>query len=249
MKKACALLSVLLCCSFVFSCSKNPTESITPKTLEEAGSISAGDHILFGKYPQKSGTVDPEPIEWRVLEVKDGKALLISEYLLDSTEYYHNPVAVTWETSSLREWLNGTFYDAAFSESEMELIQTVTIENPDNPVYGTPGGNNTEDKVFCLSLEEAQIYFTDIDDRKAAPTEYAISHGAETGEDSALDNGMKTGWWCLRSPASSADRAADVDCYGHIDTEANESGVDGDMVFAGGNSVRPVIMISIPAVI
>ena len=79
----------------------------------------------------------------------------------------------------------------------------------------------------------------------AAPTDYAVSQGAMTNDDSKLSNGMKTGWWWLRSPASSPDRAADVDCYGNIDTEKNADGVDGDYVFAENNCVRPVIMISL----
>ena len=248
MKKTCAAtLAVLLCFLLIASCGKKATPAPVP--LEEAGSISVGDHVLFGNYPQKKAagkdTFDPEPIEWRVLEIKDGNAILISEYLLDATEYYYDMTDVTWETSSLRKWLNGSFYDSAFSESEKNRIQTVINTNPDNPLYGTTGGNDTEDKVFCLSLEEAQNYFKNAEDRMAAPTDYAVSQGAMTNDDSKLSNGMKTGWWWLRSPASSPDRAADVDCYGNIDTEKNADGVDGDYVFAGNNCVRPVIMISL----
>ena len=128
---------------------------------------------------------------------------------------------------------------------EKSLIQTVTIENSDNPLYGTPGGNNTEDKVFCLSLEEVQIYFKDTKDRMTAPTVYAIKRGAKTNEDNKLDNGMKTGWWWLRTPASSANRASDVDCYGNIDNVINKDRVDGDLVFAEGNSIHPAVWITL----
>ena len=256
MKKACiTVLAVLLSCQFMTSCQKAiseetmvPSESESvPESVEEDDGISVGDHILFGSYPQKgvsgTDTFDNAPIEWRVLDIHDGKALILSEYLLDTSVYYYDMADVTWETSSLRKWLNGTFYDAAFSESEKSLIQTVTIKNPDNPVYGTPGGNDTEDKVFCLSLEEAQLYFKDANDRMTAPTDYAISHGAALSNDRMLDNGMKTGWWWLRSPASSSNRAADADCYGNIDTMRNADGVDGDIVFAETNCVRPVVWI------
>ena len=221
----------------------------TEETTEEQKGISVGDHILFGYYPQRSapGTdnFDPEPIEWRVLDIQDRNAVIISEYLLDATVYYFDMADVTWEMSSLRKWLNGDFYEKAFSDSEKSYIQTVTNRNPDNPIYGTPGGNDTEDKVYCLSLEEAQIYFKDAKDRMTAPTEYAIKQGAAVNESSKLDNGMVTGWWWLRSPASSSNRAADADCYGNIDTGKNEDGVDGDIVFAETNCVRPVICISL----
>ena len=225
--------------------SETESETVTTEmTIDEGDGISVGDHILFGNYPQKNGG-DPEPVEWRVLEIKDGKALVISEYLLDQHVYYLEFADVTWENSSLRKWLNNEFYDTAFSESEKSLIQTVTIENPDNPLYGTPGGNDTEDNVFCLSLEEVQIYFNDTKDRMTAPTDYAVTQGAAVSDDCTLENGMKTGWWWLRSPASSANRAADVDGYGNIDNVINADRVDGDYVFSEGNCVRPVVWILI----
>lgn len=250
-----AALAVIMGCLSVASCQKAPAEETTQSSVSETSEkegISVGDIIKFGNYPQKrtpgTDTFDPEPIEWRVLDIQDGNAIIISEYLLDTTVYYFDMADTTWEKSSIRSWLNGKFYDAAFSDSEKELIQTVKITNSDNPLYGTPGGNDTEDKVFCLSLEEVQRYFKDADDRKAAPTEYAVKQGATVNDGSTLDNGMKTGWWWLRSPASASNRAADVDCFGNIDTEINADRVDGDIVFAEGNCVRPVIKIPISCI-
>ena len=225
--------------------SDTESETVTSETTtEEDDGISVGDHILFGNYPQSNAS-DLESIEWRVLEIKDGKALIISEYVLDQYVYNIEMAEVTWESSSLRKWMNGNFYDTAFSDREKSLIQTVTIENPDNPLYGTPGGNDTEDNVFCLGLDEVQIYFLDANDRMTAPTDYAISRGATLCEDKTLENGMSTGWWWLRTPASSANRAAEVDCYGNIDTVINEDGVDGCYVFSEGIGVRPAIWIEL----
>ena len=269
MKKACiTLLAVIMSCQFLTSCQKTTSDGITQsdgttmtsesgsesvsesefEPVEEEG-ISVGDHIAFGSYQQKSipgtDTFETGFIEWRVLDIQDGKALIITEYLLDTTVYNYDMTDVTWETSSLRKWLNSDFYDTAFSDSEKNLIQTTKINNPDNPVYGTPGGNDTEDKVFCLSLEEAQIYFSNANDRMAAPTDYAVKRGAAVSDACALENGMKTGWWWLRSPASSSNRAADADCYGNIDTVRNDDGVDGDMVFAESNCIRPAVWIEL----
>ena len=219
------------------------SETISSETtIEEDDGISVGDHIVFGNYPQKNAS-DSEPIEWRVLEIKDGKALIISEYLLDTYAYNIELADVTWENSSLRKWLNGQFYDTAFTENEKGLIQTITVENSDNPLYGTPGGNDTEDNVFCLSLEEVQVYFQDTTDRMTAPTDYAISRGSTVCDDRTLDNSMKTGWWWLRTPASSANRAAEVDCYGNIDNVINADKVDGCLVFSEGICVRPAVWI------
>ena len=87
--------------------------------------------------------------------------------------------------------------------------------------------------------------FKDADDRRAAPTDYALKNGAAVSDDCKLANGMKTGWWWLRSPASSSNRAADADCFGNIDTVKNADGVDGDIVFAESNCVRPVVWIKL----
>ena len=248
-------LAALSGCVFITSCMSTTVGSTTQTSdtgiVDETSVLSVGDHIMFGKYPQNyasgSDTAEPEPIEWRVLEIKDGKALIISEYLLEPFVYNIELTDVTWENSTLRKWLNTTFYDTAFSESEKNSIQTVTIKNPDNPVRGTEGGNDTEDKVFCLSLEEVQLYFKDTNERMAAPTKYAVRRGAQTNDDSTLANGLKTGWWWLRTPASSSNRAADVDCYGNIDVDfIKGSDVDGSLVFDEDNCVRPAVWVTIP---
>lgn len=248
-------LAVLTSCVFIASCMNTTSDSTTKTTItgsvEETSGLSVGDHIMFGNYPQnyapRSDTAEPEPVEWRVLEIKDGKALIISEYLLEPAVYYIEPADVTWETSTLRKWLNTTFYDTAFSESEKSSIQTVTVKNPDNPLHGTKGGNDTEDKVFCLSLDEAKLYFKDKNDRMAAPTKYAVKRGAKINEDSTLANGMNTGWWWLRTPASSSNRASDVDCYGNIDDVIVQGrDVDGSLVFDEENCVRPAVWVTIP---
>ena len=240
----CAVIFAAAGCAKSGNPSETESETVTSETSEEDDGISVGDHILFGNYQQKTDA-DPEPIEWRVLEIKDDKALVITEYLLEPHVYNIEMEDVTWEDSSLRKWLNGDFYDTAFSAKEKSHIQTVTIQNPDNPLYGTPGGNDTEDNVFCLSLEEVQIYFADANDRMAALTDHAVSRGASVNEDNKLENGMKTGWWWLRTPASSANRAAEVDCFGNIDTVINDDRVDGCLVFSEGISIRPAVWITL----
>ena len=77
--------------------------------------------------------------------------------ILDCQPYNTESTEVTWETCSLRQWLNNDFYNTAFNESERKLIETTTLSNPDNP-FGGKGGNNTDDKVFCLSMEEVYSY-------------------------------------------------------------------------------------------
>lgn len=66
----------------------------------------------------------------------------------------------TWENSELRQYLNGRFLRTAFTGDEQERILVSELQNSDNPIYGTDGGNTTYDMIFVLSLEEAENYFT-----------------------------------------------------------------------------------------
>ena len=196
-----------------FTGSDSSTSNV--KSLSELDSISKGDHFTFGNYPQgENGEV--EPIEWRVLKVDGDKALVISEKLLDCVEYNEEDTAVTWETCTLRKWMNGEFINKAFSSSEQAKIATVTNQNPDNPICGTEGGNATQDRIFALSIEEANQYFSDDDDRMAAPTGYAKKHGAWVSDNLSLPSGEGTGWWWLRSPGYDCDYAALVNTNGNV---------------------------------
>ena len=81
-----------------------------------------GNTLKFGSYPQNNS--EREDIEWQVLDVRSGKALLISKYALDCRKYNINYTKVTWETCDLRKWLNHDFFESAFSENERSMILT-----------------------------------------------------------------------------------------------------------------------------
>ena len=100
-------------------------KGITFETIQlaaETDGIQAGDYVYFGRYPQKNISADPTPIEWLVLDVQDGKALVISRYLLEKKEYNPGWGSVTWEDSAIREWLNSEFLNTAFSQEEQKAI-------------------------------------------------------------------------------------------------------------------------------
>lgn len=64
--------------------------------------------IWFGHYPQSDATgASVEPIKWRVLEVKDGIVLLHAVQNLDIQPFNKTREDVTWDTCTLRSWLNG----------------------------------------------------------------------------------------------------------------------------------------------
>ena len=132
-----------------------------PEKEPENNTVMDGDYVVFGHYEQ-DGNLDngPEPIEWIVLSDEDGKLLLMSRYILDGVPYHTDYTDVTWETCALRAFLNDDFYNTAFDADEQSRILTTTVTNPDNARMSTPGGNDTEDKLFLLSMEEVLEYFT-----------------------------------------------------------------------------------------
>lgn len=156
--------------------------------------LKSGSIITFGRYPQtESGEI--KPIEWRVLEVKDNKALLLADKGLDAVPYNTKFAEVTWKTSSIRQWLNVDFYNAAFNESEKSRIAVTDLKNHDNPEFGTKGGGDTRDRIFLLSIDEVNQYFIHDAERALKPTPYAVKRGTY-----AVEKFQSSSTWWLRSP-------------------------------------------------
>ena len=192
---------------------------------------SVGGIVPFGTYEQDNNTANgKEEIEWIVLEKKDGKALIISKYGLDCQPYNTTQTSVSWETCTLRNWLNTTFYTTAFNANQQSKIVATTLTNADNPEYGTEGGNNTTDKVFLLSINEAKQYFASDTARKITATAYAKAQGAYTSSIDAISR-----WW-VRWPGSASPHVAYVTNVGTVG-----SYVYGDFLSA----VRPALWINL----
>ena len=126
----------------------------------------AVNYISFGHYEQDGNLRNGiELIEWEILKEDENGLLLISRYILDYKHINTENEATTWASSVVREWLNNEFYDTAFSESEKQRIAEVI--NEDNPVYGTPRGNDTSDKIFLSVDEILDLYsFNELGDDK-----------------------------------------------------------------------------------
>ncbi len=196
----------------------------------EAG-IGFGTRITLGRYEQNGVESDgAEDIRWIVLEVQDGRALLLSELVLDAEPYHNRKEDVTWETCSLRSWLNQDFWDAAFSEEEKSAVLLTETDNESFSGRGNvTGGNNTLDHVFALSAEEKDRYLSQ--DRIAAcmVTEYAQDRGT------AIDKNLGSAeWWWLRTPGTLQSHALGSD---------NRSGDVGRNVKDSSGGVRPAVWV------
>ena len=177
--------------------------------------FAVGNYVIFGNYPQTNDVNDNSPIEWLVLESDGETALLISRYALDCKPYNERYEATTWETCTLRGWLNSEFFNKAFSTEEKQYILQSDVSADKNPKNSTNPGNATKDNVFLLSIVEANKYFKSDDARKCAPTDYAIQQGAYTS-DSYKVEGRRACWWWLRSPGYYSILAAYVCTDGSI---------------------------------
>lgn len=144
-------------------------------------SFKVGNEFLIGTFEQDNNTTNgTEPIEWIVIANSNGKALLLSKYVLIGKEfnddaYYgeagseHN--SVTWEKSTLYTWLNKEFIKS-FTKTEQSILKK--------------SNNGT---VFLLSEAELKQYLPNEKDRVCQPTKYAIQRGV---------NPKDGAWWWLR---------------------------------------------------
>lgn len=129
--------------------------------------------IILGKYEQ-DGNVNngKEKIKWIKIAEDNDKYLLVSKYILDYKEFNDTFMAeaCSWGNSTIRSFLNYDFYYSAFSTAEQETIITSKVQD-----YKADGvlGNVTNDKVFLLSLQQVQDYFSSTSQRVAVATEYA----------------------------------------------------------------------------
>ncbi|MCH5154863.1 MAG: hypothetical protein J1F71_06585 [Clostridiales bacterium] len=151
-----------------------------------------------------------EPIVWRVLKIEEGRALLSSQKALDGQEFCvlkkrkpeeRDICPNNYEYSYIRRWLNSVFYETAFSDAEKSAIETTVVDNSPETTKNKENYfacNDTEDKVFLLSFQEAKTLFADNKDRYKKATDYAKAMDcyAYPTRDPKLNNGN----WLLRSP-------------------------------------------------
>ena len=215
------------------------------------------DCVYFGNYWQSDTNGDEkadkndvrQPIKWRVLSVDGDDAFLLADMNVDVKNYNDRYVA-TWETCTMRSWLNGygassnvcekdyisdNFLDNAFSASEQAAIKTTTVVNEDNPKHGTVGGNNTNDKVYLLSIGEVMnpLYgFSSDDDtsktRVSVNTEYVAARTKSVHR-----------WW-LRSPGCNTSSAAVINDNGYVFSSGIAANLNYD-----GCTVRPALHLNL----
>lgn len=238
----------------ISSIEPEPTSEPTPEptpVLEEISALTVGESYEFASYT------------WRVLDIYENYALIITQDIIMRRAYHDTHEHVTWETSDIRQFLNTEFYDS-FSVEERARIRETEVINADNQWYGTPGGNDTTDKIFLLSLEEVVNYFGDGGALQNRPNLTLSDVGRQhyyydyadhdwlasdpliwwiydrfNNARRARYNG-EFDWWWLRSPGYDSYCAANIYIYGFIFVSGGF--VTADWPYAG---VRPAMWVSL----
>ncbi len=176
-----------------------------------------------------------EPIKWRVMEYDSGNDVLslVADQGLDCQAY--SSTTNPWQSSSLRSWLNGTFYSLAFDRSERDSIIQRQVENSGNPYQGIEGSEGTLDNVYLLSMQEMEMpeygYCSDYSQqslsRQWKVSEYAKAMGSYTSSQEGIEGNC---WWWLRSPGKESGNVARVYQDGQIDTIGNSVSSDSGTV-------------------
>lgn len=186
--------------------------------------------LFFGNYYQSSVN-HKESIEWLILEKQENNLLLLSRYALDSQKFNESKRGSTWETCTLRKWLNSTFINNAFNTQEQKAILSTIVKADRNPNYGTDPGNDTKDRVFLLSVIEIKKYFKSKADRKCLTTLYSARHWKRPSV-------LACDWWS-RTPGR-----YDSYCAGVYSATGD---FDNDFIFIKDDTeyVRPAMWISL----
>ncbi|MCR4661525.1 MAG: DUF6273 domain-containing protein [Clostridia bacterium] len=242
--------------------SKNNEHKVDNRTDEEKKELSInsqiGDIVEFGSYPQikqNKGFIS-EPIKWKILDIQNGEALLLSEKVLDCIPYQSDyeqslrddkcitkannapkgTFANNYQYSQIRYWLNNNFLNKAFTKEEQSKILVTTVDNSASSTGYSSNiyvCNNTNDKVYILSVNEISGnkygFISDLTRQKKG-TDYAKTQGLK------LDEENNASYW-LRSPnLEYSNSSAKVFSDGCIDND------DVDYIRCG---VAPVIKIKL----
>ncbi|MCR5105188.1 MAG: DUF6273 domain-containing protein [Eubacterium sp.] len=181
------------------------------------------DTITFGTY-------NGNPIIWRVLNVQNDDAFLLSDKILCRKAFNSENDSYEWKDSTLREWLNGEFYNTSFSEEEKAIIKDTIVKNSFDTIYNTNGGEDTTDKVFLLSLNDV------VNPSYGFAENYDVPAVSRRCKNLA---GFDVLFWWLRSPGKREGYASVVNDDGEVNSFEEK------VTEVSYNGVRPAIHISL----
>lgn len=194
------LISIMVICILFSSCNGNKKENIDEriennrlpndeieelrldsiismkKPIEYSNDTNFEDFntIFFGHYENDNDSNNgKEPIEWIILENQDDKLLLLSKYIIDAVKYNDQNRNVDFYNSSIRNWLNTTFYNESFDDEERNAIIRRHCSNEninEDTILRNKGVSDecksSDDLVSLISYREIIKYFGKIDNKQ-----------------------------------------------------------------------------------
>ena len=148
--------------SLFFMCTNASASSL-------AGYASAGgyQYVELGAFPQ-TFEYGLEPILWRVLSAEDGKAYLLSEYVLENRRLDNDDVAYErsggdFTSTEIFQYLNGEFL-SHFTANELAMLQT----SESGALFTLLSSDDLKNKAYG---------FTGDTQRQGYSTAYAVQNG------------------------------------------------------------------------
>lgn len=191
--------------------------------------VGIGQTIAFGKYEQDNNTTNgAEDLVWYVLYKEQDKVLLLSKYLVEKMAFDETlklpnteTKPFTYENSTIRKFVNETFYNAAFSEAEKKAIIPLTIA--ENDAQGVEIAKS-ENKVFIPTYEMIEKYVTKSTMKTAETTKHVNPN--------ATYSTRKMTWW-----------TSSINQTGTESVVISNSGVVSKAALSGVLGVRPAIWV------
>ncbi len=141
---------------------------------------------FYGTWPE--GGTSADRIEWVIaLRPTPDMACMVSKRVIECKPFDDGAGGKAgWSGSSLRKWLNGEFYEKAFSDKEKERIITANVVD-------RSGGKKVtvKDRVFILCEDELPVYLRRGEELMTCePSRYV--RGAFPG---AVSENGSVSWW------------------------------------------------------
>lgn len=152
-------------------------ESVDVFDEKETVDISVAEQfelVEYGVYEQDNNLENgKEPIQWIVFNTDEetNSVVLLSRYILDTKQFDDSYKNTSWGKCSLREWLNTSFYEEAFSDTEKAGL--------------------LDDTYDYVSLMDQSLSYYSEELMQAKGTPYAIANGLEADE----IYGQNSLWW------------------------------------------------------
>ena len=193
-----------------------------------------------------------EPMYWQVLsyDKEMGNAVVLSKDIIDSQQYYTNfgdrtidgktVYSNNYKHSDIRAWLNGAFYNGAFTDAEKNAIIATTLDNSAySEEYSQYDSNSTTDKVWLLSYDEAHNADYGFDTEHRSYSETRMAQGSAYAFCQGLWNysSSSRSYWRLRS--------ANYHYYIHAFVVASDGYVYSSGIYRTDYGVRPALTINL----